>query len=295
LNDMLERYTERARGAIFLARYEASSRGSSLIEAEHLLLSLLKEDKILLDALPNDIPEVIRSEILQVLQVCDRPASTSVDIPLSRDSKRALAYSAEEAGRLGHKLIDCGHLTLGLLRIEGCLGRDLLRTHGIDSHSYRSIVGSALQAPTSCRVAHPGTVSRAQPMAPWLQNSVATLEETVAKTRKHLKRDADVYGEQPLLKKPWTRKQALGHLVDWAGAHHTWFARALTEVSLVAHGYPQDDWVSAQKYDNYAWQEIVDLWVSLNRLLIHVLAQIPEDKFGIQCCIGSEAPIPSRS
>ena len=45
---MLERYTEKARGAIFLARYEASNRGSSVIEVEHLLLSLLKEDKILL-------------------------------------------------------------------------------------------------------------------------------------------------------------------------------------------------------------------------------------------------------
>ena len=64
---MFERYTERARGAIFLARYEASNRGSSLIEVEHLLLSLLKEDKILLGVLPNDIPEAIRTVIEQSL------------------------------------------------------------------------------------------------------------------------------------------------------------------------------------------------------------------------------------
>src|ERR1700689_5713676 len=201
LNDMLERYTERARGAIFLGRYEATSRGSSLIEVEHLLLSLLKEDKILLGVLPNDIPEAIGSEIRQVLQLCDRAISTSVDIPLSRDSMRVLAYSAEEAGRLGHKLIDCSHLTLGLLRIEGCLARDLLRTHGIDSDSYRSIVGSALQAPTSRRAAHPVTESQVQQMSPWLEDAVTSLEDTVPKTRKHLKRYADVYGDQPLLPK----------------------------------------------------------------------------------------------
>jgi len=35
---MFERYTERARRAIFFARYEASQFGSVTIETEHLLL-----------------------------------------------------------------------------------------------------------------------------------------------------------------------------------------------------------------------------------------------------------------
>ena len=91
---------------------------------------------------------------------------------------------------------------------------------------------------------------------------------------------------------PWKRKEALGHLVDWAAIHQVWFACALTEPKLVAAGYPQDDWVSAQQYGDYRWQEIVDLWVSLNRLLIHVLAQIPEDKLNLSCRIGFEEPIP---
>src|ERR1035438_5967452 len=100
---MFERYTERARGAIFLARYEASNRGSSLIEVEHLLLSLLKEDKILLGVLPNDIPEAIRTVIEQSLPPRDQRVPT-LDLPLSAASKRALAYSAEEAERVGYKI-----------------------------------------------------------------------------------------------------------------------------------------------------------------------------------------------
>jgi hypothetical protein len=36
---MLERYTEKARRAIFFARYEASQFGSPYIESEHLLLN----------------------------------------------------------------------------------------------------------------------------------------------------------------------------------------------------------------------------------------------------------------
>ena len=42
---MFERYTEAARRALFFARYEASQLGSISIEAEHLLLGLIREPK----------------------------------------------------------------------------------------------------------------------------------------------------------------------------------------------------------------------------------------------------------
>src|SRR6185437_13907337 len=44
---MFEKYTEKARRAIFFARYKASEFGSPCIETEHLLLGLLREDKAL--------------------------------------------------------------------------------------------------------------------------------------------------------------------------------------------------------------------------------------------------------
>jgi len=40
---MFEKYTERAKKILFLARYEASQMGSKVIASEHLLLGLLKE------------------------------------------------------------------------------------------------------------------------------------------------------------------------------------------------------------------------------------------------------------
>src|ERR1044072_1412096 len=46
--------------------------------------------------------------------------STSVDLPLSNECKRVLAYAAEEAERLSHKHIGTEHLLLGLLREEKC-------------------------------------------------------------------------------------------------------------------------------------------------------------------------------
>jgi ATP-dependent Clp protease ATP-binding subunit ClpC len=44
---MFERYVERARRAVFVARYEPIQFGSPQIKAEHLLLGLLRESKTL--------------------------------------------------------------------------------------------------------------------------------------------------------------------------------------------------------------------------------------------------------
>src|SRR5687767_4961732 len=40
---MFEKYTEKAKKVLFLARYEASQMGSKVIGSEHLLLGLIKE------------------------------------------------------------------------------------------------------------------------------------------------------------------------------------------------------------------------------------------------------------
>lgn len=40
---MFEKYNEKARRALFFARYEASKLGSKVIESEHILLGILRE------------------------------------------------------------------------------------------------------------------------------------------------------------------------------------------------------------------------------------------------------------
>ena len=108
----------------------------------------------------------------------------------------------------------------------------------------------------------------------------------------HLSRQPPLHGEQRLKRKPWTRKEALGHLVDLAATHHQWFARALTEPNLAISGSPQESWVCALRYRNYPWQDLVNLWISINRLLIHMLAVIPGEKLTVPCRIGIGKPVP---
>jgi hypothetical protein len=129
---MFERYTEKARRTIFFARYEASNFGSPFIETEHLLLGLLREDR---DNVARLLPaghealNTIRAQI-EARTPPRKAVSTSVDLPLSNEGKRVLAYAAEEAERLHHRHIGTEHLFLGLLREEGCFAAELLHGHG---------------------------------------------------------------------------------------------------------------------------------------------------------------------
>ena len=118
---MFERYTERARRVIFFARYEASQFGSTTIETEHLLLGLIREDKNLTNRFLRNHSSIesIRKEIEGRTTIREK-VSTSIDLPLSNECKRILAYAAEEAERLNHRHIGTEHLLLGILREEKC-------------------------------------------------------------------------------------------------------------------------------------------------------------------------------
>jgi ATP-dependent Clp protease ATP-binding subunit ClpC len=95
---MFERYTEKARRVIFFARYEASQFGATAIEAEHILLGLLREDKTIAQKYfrsPNSTVESIRREIENRSVMRDK-IHASVDLPLSPNAKRVLSYAADE-------------------------------------------------------------------------------------------------------------------------------------------------------------------------------------------------------
>jgi ATP-dependent Clp protease ATP-binding subunit ClpC len=141
---MFERYTEKARRVIFFGRYEASQFGSPYIETEHLLLGLLREDKALTNRFlrSHAAVESIRKQIEGHTTIREK-VSTSVDLPLSNESKRVLAYGAEEAERLGHKHIGTEHLLLGLMREEKCFAAEILKERGIRLDLTREEIGRA--------------------------------------------------------------------------------------------------------------------------------------------------------
>ncbi|HXC33899.1 MAG TPA: ATP-dependent Clp protease ATP-binding subunit, partial [Verrucomicrobiae bacterium] len=74
--------------------------------------------------------ESIRKEIEQRITIRER-ISTSVEVPLSQESKRILNFATEEAERLGHRHVGTEHLLLGILREEKCFGAEILQERGL--------------------------------------------------------------------------------------------------------------------------------------------------------------------
>lgn len=129
---MFERFTEKARRVIFFARYEASVLGSPEITPEFLLLGFLRENASTADryfSLPT-APESIRTKLTEQLPRGEKIATT-VDIPLSHEARRVLAYAIEMSVQPGNKEVVPAHLLIGLLRLENGLAATILREHQV--------------------------------------------------------------------------------------------------------------------------------------------------------------------
>lgn len=138
---MFERYTEKARRVIFFARYEASEFGSAYIGPEFLLLGMLREDKYVVTRWlgEGDWLAVFRGEVEKYVNKGPK-TSTSVDLPLTAESKRILAYAAEEAERLKHQHIGTEHLFLGLLRESNSYASKMLISRGVNLQTVRETI-----------------------------------------------------------------------------------------------------------------------------------------------------------
>jgi hypothetical protein len=75
----------------------------------------------------------------------------------------------------------------------------------------------------------------------------------------------------------WAPIEVLGHLIDSAANNHQRFVRAQFTDDLVFPGYEQNEWVSAQKYRDESWPDLIQLWSSYNLHLAHLAAAVPPD------------------
>jgi ATP-dependent Clp protease ATP-binding subunit ClpC len=142
---MFERYNEQARRAIFFARWWALNRAAAArIEAKDLVLGIVHEKPadgspyLQLYAQREALTGLFAAGIVTVVQPAVR------DIPLSDDSKRALAYAAQEADRDGREAIDPFHLLRGVLR-TGDETAQALAARGWTLEAMREASGAAFK------------------------------------------------------------------------------------------------------------------------------------------------------
>lgn len=160
---MFNRFTERARRVILLAKEEAKRFNHDYIGTEHLLLGLIREGEGVAAAVLLSLgldPAKIRMEVERLVQP-GPSAAVSGDIPFTPKAKRAIELAMEEARQLGHNYIGTEHLLLGLIKEGEGVASEVLTNLGLDADKVRDevmqILGSATPGFTSGGFERPAT------------------------------------------------------------------------------------------------------------------------------------------
>ena len=128
------RFTERARKVILLAKEEAKRFNHDYIGTEHILLGLVKEGEGVAAAVLTSLgleADNIRLEVEKLVQ----PGPARVmgnDIPFTPRAKKVIELAMDEARSLGHNYIGTEHLLLGLIREGEGVASQVLLNIGLD-------------------------------------------------------------------------------------------------------------------------------------------------------------------
>jgi ATP-dependent Clp protease ATP-binding subunit ClpC len=143
---MNDKFTERVRKVIYLARDEANRLQHDYIGTEHLLLGILR----LGEGIAAEVLQKLEVDVEQIQQTIEnmvKPTGGTLtvgEIPLTPRAKRVLELSVEEARFLGHNYVGTEHLLLGLIREgEGVAARVLLEL-GVDRKRVREEIMKSL-------------------------------------------------------------------------------------------------------------------------------------------------------
>jgi len=146
---MFEKFTERARKVMGLARQEAQRLNSEFIGTEHILLGIIQEGggvaaKVLKN-LQVDLKR-IRQEIEKLITPSTSPTVTLGQLPFSPRAKRVIELASEAASQLGHDVIGTEHLLLGLLKENEGIAAQVLTNLGLKLDEVRDMVLEVLGA-----------------------------------------------------------------------------------------------------------------------------------------------------
>lgn len=147
---MFNRFTERARKVIILAKEEARRFNHDYIGTEHILLGLIREGEGVAAAVLQKMGLSLENIRLEIEKLVQPGPTTQIigDIPFTPRAKKVLELSAEEARSLGHNYIGTEHLLLGLIREGEGVASQVLLNLGLDLNTVRNeimeLLGSAL-------------------------------------------------------------------------------------------------------------------------------------------------------
>jgi ATP-dependent Clp protease ATP-binding subunit ClpC len=146
---MFDRFTDRARKVMNLAKSEAQRLNHEYIGTEHILLGLVQEGSgvaaNVLRGMGIDLKR-IRTEVEKLV----KGSATMVpmgNLPFTPRAKKVLELSLEEASQLGHNYIGTEHLLLGLIKESEGIAARVLTNLSVKLEDVREEVLEFLGAP----------------------------------------------------------------------------------------------------------------------------------------------------
>ena len=169
------RFTERARKVILLAKEEARRLNHDYIGTEHILLGLVKEGEGVAAAVLNSLgldADNIKREIEKLIQPGEGQI-TAADIPFTPRAKKVIELAMDEARNLGHNYIGTEHLLLGLIREGDGVASQVLINMGLDLKIVRdevlNLLGSSFPDYTASGGGRAASNPRRRPRLPlWI-------------------------------------------------------------------------------------------------------------------------------
>ena len=147
---MFERFTERARKVIALAKEEARKFNHDYIGTEHILLGLVKEGRGVAAAVLKNLGMSLDKIRFEVEKLVKAGPSTKIngDIPFTARAKRVIELAMDEARSLGHNYVGTEHLLLGLIAEGEGMASQVLMNLGLDLNKVRQEVMNLLGSAT---------------------------------------------------------------------------------------------------------------------------------------------------
>ena len=147
---MFDRFTDRAKKVMNLARQEAQRFNHEYLGTEHILLGLVQEGSgvaaNVLKQMGIDLSK-IRDEVEKIVKT--GPSMVTMgQLPFTPRAKKVLELSLEEASNLGHNYIGTEHLLLGLIKENEGIAAQVLMNLGVKLEDVREEVLDFLGADT---------------------------------------------------------------------------------------------------------------------------------------------------
>jgi ATP-dependent Clp protease ATP-binding subunit ClpC len=134
------RFTERAKKVLFMAREEARRLQHDYVGTEHILLAMIREGQGVAATVLVNLGLNLELVKRRVEEMSPQAGGTLAlgDMPFNQAAKNAMEYGVDEARSLQHSYVGTEHLLLGLLdEPDGVAGRALL-SFGADAERVRA-------------------------------------------------------------------------------------------------------------------------------------------------------------